>query len=145
MKTTVAEPTPPALRCRVRIELESPDGDELLQLDLAKEFEPVSGHPVPGILSREVGDFLRGEVVAELHDRIFEMDAPCDPEERDFESEFACRCDATDRIVSSLRWLNPPGPSDPEARWMQGMTEVFMARQQNDLMMRRELSAREPG
>jgi hypothetical protein len=144
MKISQAASRPSALRCRIRIELESPAGEELLQLQLEKEMAPVSGRQGCGSLSRSVGDFLRGEVAAELHDRVFDLDTASDPQAGKFEAEFARRCDATDRIVSSLRWLNPPGPTDAETRWMQGMTEVFMARRQNDLLMQHRLGDREP-
>lgn len=142
MKTAWQGTTSPTIKCRVLIELESPDGDGLLQIDLARTVTAPSGDPATRSLSREIGDFLRDEVVAEVHDRVSEMAPANDFAGRDFESEFAHRCDATDRIVSSLKWLNPTGPSDAETRWMQGMTEIFMAQQQNDLMMRRGVSAR---
>lgn len=128
---TVSDEESAALRCRLRLVMETSDG---VEIDIEEILEGTSNRSELLRLRNRIIDRLNDRLVPRFQKQLWDWTESRIPrEEGTFEEELVRRCDRNDDVISALEWLNPHTPSDEERGWQDRMVQIFMAREENEL------------
>lgn len=123
----------PGLRCRLRLTLETEEGEEAV-IDLEENLEGSTAGADMLRLRNRIVDRLENRLLPRFRKQLWDWTESRLPrEEGTFDEEYARRCDRNDVVIDALECLSPHIPSDEERDWQDRMVEILMAREESEV------------